>query len=138
MENIANMENKKIVQNSIKTPDGTKLISTHTHDFIEYKDKNGMIYAVDGGNSYLKRIVDRPDYEETSVYFEDDHELVREAFMWGTYGKSGNEPLKLVPLKDLESDHISNILNTQTHKEHIELMFITELKFREQNKLHLS
>jgi hypothetical protein len=32
---------------------------------------------------------------------------------WGTYGKDGKQPLRYVPIKDLEADHIQAILDTQ-------------------------
>ena len=121
---------KNILRNSIITPDGTELISTHRHDFVKYEDANGTSYVVDGGNDYLKRLFDNQDYKETSVYFEDDHEIVRGIFKWGTYGKDGTSPFKRIKLKDLETDHIKNILSTQSSPNHIEEMFLTELEFR--------
>jgi len=38
------------------------------------------------------------------------HEFIRESFKWGTYGKSGNDPLKWVILKDIHDDHLENII----------------------------
>jgi hypothetical protein len=35
--------------------------------------------------------------------------------LWGTYGKSGKEPLKWVRLIDCETDHLQAILRTQPH-----------------------
>lgn len=32
-----------IIQNAIRTPDGTFLVSKHRHDFVSYKDKNGIL-----------------------------------------------------------------------------------------------
>ena len=34
---------------------------------------------------------------------------------WGTYGPNGNEKLRWVPIIELPSDHIENILITQRH-----------------------
>jgi hypothetical protein len=34
---------------------------------------------------------------------------------WGTYGPNGNEGLRWVPIIELSSDHIENILITQRH-----------------------
>jgi hypothetical protein len=34
---------------------------------------------------------------------------------WGTFGKTGKEPLKWVILKNMSDEHIQAILNTQHH-----------------------
>ena len=47
-----------IFRNSIITPDGTELISKDRHDYVVYKDKNGQIFGIDGGNEYLRRTHD--------------------------------------------------------------------------------
>ena len=120
-----------IVKNSIITPDGTELVSKHVHDFNGYEDKNGKFYAVDGGKEYLRRACDEQDYEETSVYYEDPHDKVREAFTWGTYGKNGDQPRQDKLLKDLDTDHIEAILKTQHQiPTHVREMFETELGLR--------
>jgi len=40
---------------------------------------------------------------------------VREWMIWGTYGKSGKDPLKYVILKNMSDEHIGAILATQHH-----------------------
>jgi hypothetical protein len=40
---------------------------------------------------------------------------VRDWMTWGTYGKTGDQPLKLVLLKNMSDDHIQAILDTQFH-----------------------
>ena len=127
------MSEPRIVSNRIRTPDGTILESMHRHDYVTYTDANGLEYMVDGGLDYLRRnLHDDAPYEELSVYADDPHELIREVFKWGTRGKDGNQPLKYVPLKDLTSDHIEAILETQAHiQEHIRKIFLDELSFRE-------
>ena len=123
----------KIVANRIRTPDGTILESMHRHDYVTYVDKNGKEYMVDGGTDYLRRNVhqDAP-YEELSVYSDAPHAEIREVFRWGTRGKDGNQPLKFILLKDMESDHIQAIIETQTHiPGYIENIFLDELSFRE-------
>ena len=127
------MSEPRIVSNRIRTPDGTILESMHRHDYVTYTDANGLEYMVDGGLDYLRRnLHDDAPYEELSVYADDPHELIREVFKWGTRGKDGNQPLKYVPLKDLTSDHIEAILETQAHiSGHIQNIFLDELSFRE-------
>lgn len=123
----------KLVANRIKTPDGTILQSYHTHDYKTYRDQNGYTYMVDGGLEYLRRSI--PDAyavgEELSVYDNDPFELIREAFHWGTRGKDGKQPLTWKPLKDLDTDHIEAIIETQNHiPEHIWNIFDKELNWR--------
>lgn len=48
---------KRIILNSIKTPDGTILVSRHRHDYVTYTDESRLEFSVDGGNEYLKRSV---------------------------------------------------------------------------------
>ena len=63
------------------------------------------------------------------------HKEVRELFRWGSFGREGNEPKKVRFLKDLEPDHIYNILHTQTHLSRVQqLMFVEELVYRLENK----
>ena len=126
------MSEARIVSNRIRTPDGTILESMHRHDYVTYVDKNGKEYMVDGGLDYLRRIVhDDAPHQELSVYSNQSHNLIREVFRWGTRGKDGRQPLKYVPLKDLTTDHIVAILETQTHiSDYIRKIFSDELDFR--------
>ena len=126
------MSEARIVSNRIRTPDGTILESRHRHDYVTYVDKNGKEYMVDGGLEYLRRNVhDDAPYEELSVYDDAPYALIREVFKWGTRGKGGRQPLTFVPLKDLTTEHIEAILETQIHiSERIRKLFINELTFR--------
>lgn len=127
------MSEARIVSNRIRTPDGTILESMHRHDYVTYVDANGKEYMVDGGLDYLRRNVhDDAPYEELSVYTDDLHIEIRNVFRWGTRGKDGRQPLTYVPLKDLTTEHIEAILDTQTHiQEHIRKIFLDELSFRD-------
>jgi len=126
------MSDEKIVANRIRTPDGTILESMHRHDYVTYIDTNGKEYMVDGGLDYLRRnIHDDAPYEELSLYCNSDHEAIREAFKWGTRGIDGKQPLSWLVLKDMATDHIEAILETQTHlRDHIRQVFVNELNFR--------
>jgi hypothetical protein len=122
-----------IVANMIRTPDGTILQSKHRHDYVEYIDKNGLEYMVDGGCEYLRRTIqDEAPYEELSLYAHDDHMLVRKHFHWGTRGRDGRQPLTYKPLKTLDYDHIEAIIKTQTHiSNELKIIFIRELRLRD-------
>lgn len=101
----------KLVYNAIRTPDGTVLESRSRHEYVTYKDQNGLTYMVDGGLEYLRRN-HHPEHPETelSLRESDPFEEIRTAFKWGTYGPKGDEPKRLVALCDLEDDHILRIL----------------------------
>ena len=120
------LDEARIVSNRIRTPDGTILESMHRHDYRTYVDANGKEYMVDGGLDYLRRNVhDDAPYEELSVYDDALHVEIRNVFKWGTRGKDGKQPLTYVPLKDLTTEHIEAILETQTHiQEHIRKIFL--------------
>ena len=49
------------------------------------------------------------------VWSDSDFNLIREAFMWTSYGRNGDEPARKTLLKDLDSDHICAIINNCTH-----------------------
>lgn len=125
-----------ILSNKIKTPDGTILESFHRHDYKTYIDKNGLEYMVDGGLDYIRRIVhDQEPYIEMTVYSDDDHITVRESFKWGTRGIDGKQPVQYILLKDLNTDHVEAILDTQTQlSDTIRQQFVNELKFRKQDE----
>lgn len=123
----------KILVNAIRTPDGTILRSRHRHDFVSHKDSNGCEYSVDGGVDYLKRSrgLNAPPARELSLFSDDPHDLIREWFDWGTYGKNGDDPLKHILLKDLTTEHIKAIIDTQHHlPDHIKQVFLNELEWR--------
>ena len=127
------MSEARIVSNRIRTPDGTILESMHRHDYRTYVDANGKEYMVDGGLDYLRRNVhDDAPYEELSVYDDALHVEIRNVFKWGTRGKDGKQPLTYVPLKDLTTEHIEAILDTQSHiSDYIRKIFLNELSIRE-------
>jgi hypothetical protein len=114
-----------IYRNSIKCKRcGDEIVSRHHHDFT--KCSCGSC-SVDGGGAYFKR---GGDYWETSLTSADSFEEIREGFEWGSYGKDGNGALKLTKLKDMETDHILAILETQDLKKDLLVLFVKELRFR--------
>lgn len=100
-----------LIYSAIRTPDGTILQSRNRHDFISYTDKNGETYMIDGGLDYRRQSINKEPATDISVCLEDGHEKVREVLTWGTYGKSGEEPLRYILLKYMESDHIRAVLD---------------------------
>lgn len=123
-----------LVANRIQTPDGTILHSYHRHDYKTHLDANGEVYMVDGGFSYLRRSVNKVPAKDLSVWTSDPFEKIREALHWGTRGKDGNQPLRYIPLCEMETDHIKSCLNTQSHMgEVVRKCMMYELQFRDAN-----
>ena len=123
---------QQLLAQRIRTPDGTILQSYNRHDFKRHLDaKTGETYMVDGGLDYCRSIINEVPAENLCVFVGDDFNHIRSAFCWGTRGKEGKDPVKYVPLKDLETGHIEAILNTQHQVPvHIRDQFFLELEFR--------
>ena len=121
---------RKLIKNSIRTPDGTVLTSRHRHDFKSHKDKNNEIYVCDGGLSYLKRSVNKETYEDLSLYSTDSFEKLREGIEWGTFGKNGDEELHYKSISNMSSNHIKSILSQIKLAEYMEELFEKEMAYR--------
>lgn len=124
-----------IIQNKAITPDGTVLECAHRHDYQSHKDANGEVYMLDGLGYYVRTSVNKVPMTLITVTTDDDFEVVRDTFKWRSYGKMGNEGPFITKLKDLETDHIEAILETQENLKNtpIEKMFLQELDYRKTN-----
>lgn len=126
-----------ITQNAMRIPSGEYLVSNHRHDYKGAKGASGEYYAVDGGYDYIKRVGNFKQCEALSTHSDTPFLEAREKLLWGSYGKSGKEPLHHIRLKDMEEDHIANVIEyLNTHhvgspvaKWRIEMMR-EELKYR--------
>jgi len=125
------MNERKLLANVLRTPDGTVLQSCHVHDYAEHVDANGRLYMVDGGVQYIRRTwYEEGNGEDLSVYTDDPHSKIRDWFRWGTYGKDGKGPLTWKKLKFLSTDHIQKILDEGYARAHLTKVFQDELIFR--------
>jgi hypothetical protein len=123
-----------ILRNRLKTPDGTIIESWHRHDYVTHKDANGKTYMVDGGRDYLRRSAHGDEEDLSIVADPDEHDFCRQHFLWGTYGKDGEQPFRRVVLADMSTEHIKAVLRTQTHLSYeIRRLFENELLYRERN-----
>lgn len=129
----------QILYNAILTPDGTLLVSKHRHDYVQHEDAvTGEVYFTDGGNSYLRRSVNKVPATDMSVTTDDPHDVVRQRFTWGTYGVDGKQQKKYVKLKDLTDKHISNILRTQQQlPDFVQDLLRIELCYRDYYNLNI-
>lgn len=124
-----------LIRNAICTPDGTVLESRNRHDYREHVDANGKTYMIDGGLDYVRCSV-HEDQVWAGCYLEDGHGAVREALTWGTYGKNGDEPYRLVTLSEMSNAHIQACLDTQTRMyPQIRTAMQTELQYRKENNI---
>jgi len=91
----------------------------------------GETYMVDGGIDYLRQNLNKVPAKDMSVCLEDGIEAVREAVTWGTRGKDGRQPLRLVKLSEMSNDHIEACLETQPRMHpHYREAFEMELTYR--------
>lgn len=129
------MMTEQIICNAILTPDGTYLRSYNRHDYKEHWDVEAEeLYIVDGGTAYLRRSMNATPATSMDVYLSDSFEMIRQAFVWKSYGKN----LEHLPngiyieLYNMETDHIRAILETQQHikSTYVEMLFKKELVYR--------
>lgn len=125
---------REILSNRMRTPDGTVLHSVHRHDYVTHTDANGQEYMLDGGWDYVRRSVNG-DETLLTVWSDDDHEAIREAITWGTYGKNGDETLVHVTIADMSSEHLQACLDTQqrTMRPALYKVMQDELKYRDES-----
>jgi hypothetical protein len=102
-----------LIRNAMQTPDGTILESHSRHDFKVYIDDNEKEYMVDGGLDYLRRSVHN---DQVCLSLSDDapHNVQRNVLAWGTYGINGDQPLRFIKIKDMETAHIEAVLKIPT------------------------
>lgn len=118
----------QIVCNKVQCLNCNDIIeSRHRHDFVTCKCGNT---SVDGGHDYLRRLGNT--WKDLSVTTDYPFEEQRDNFSWKTYGLTGNEKPRVVPLSKLTSDHIKAILRTQIHVQGtwIEELLKQELEYR--------
>lgn len=113
---------KQLIHSSIRTPDGTILVSRHRHDYVGHLDKNGETYILDGGLEYIKTSVNIAPAEDLSLYDDEPHEIIREYLERGGRGKNSDEELKYVKLKDIDNSWLQAII-------------VYENEYRPQNKM---
>lgn len=111
------------------------ITSKHRHDYVTCSCGN---LSVDGGLDYTKRKFGDKGYSDISVYAdEDDIKTIREYFSWASYGPNGDQPKHYLLLKDLTSEHLQDILETQQHIKgtYVEDFFKMELEYRKEHNL---
>ena len=122
----------RLLRNAVRTPDGTILESRTRHDYREYEDTNGWVYVVDGGLDYIRRTVNK-NAPPTDLTLTEDvlHSIAREFVTWGTYGKEGDQPLSYIAVKDMTTNHLQAVLDTQKNMyPQVRDLMTAELEYR--------
>jgi hypothetical protein len=136
------MEEKRIILNQIRTPDGTILKSMHRHDYVTYIDKNGLEYVVDGGTDYLRRNMNASaPHEELTIYSDAPFEVIREHYCRGGRGKDGTQPLAWVPLSKMNDAWLTACIIYNEDRgmgaSFANKMYAKELKYRKENGISI-
>lgn len=105
------------------------LVSYHRHDYKTCSCPNEAM--VDGGTAYLRYgAKNMKKIKIFAVYADDDFEIVRKYATRGSRGKDGNEPLKWVPICEMDDDYLEAVLDYGGPEWHLELIR-KEIKYRE-------
>lgn len=128
---------RQLLKNSIKCLHcNTEIISKYRHDFVGCKCQD--LYKkcfVDGGNIYQRiNYGGENSYINTSVWDDGLQKTRREYLMWGVnYYKNGRKrkETKWTKIKDLDTEHIWNILRLNIENKLYLQTFIDEIIYRE-------
>jgi hypothetical protein len=91
----------------------------------------GQDYQRYGGQDLTK--VDR----SLTVYATDDHDVMRKAVYWGTYGKKGDEPRRWVNVAEMSNEHLDACILNLGSRMHptIKKTMANELEYRINNNI---
>ena len=127
---------KQIVHNSVTCLEcGETIVSYHRHDYKTCLCDNKAI--VDGGTDYLRYgAKDMNKIKIFAVYADDPYEIVRKYATRGGRGKDGTEPLKYVPICDINDSWLEAILDYGGAAWHMDLIK-KEVQYRKDNNIKI-
>lgn len=138
------MDNKQeriMVANVWKTPDGTILESKYVHDFVQYHDKMANDdYFIDGGMEYVRYSVNDIPMENRCLYSTDPIEQIRN-WMWrGTFDENGDRIY--IRLKNMTNQHLENCIMYNFNQgmmadNYITIQYIRELAYRFDHNIYV-
>ena len=124
---------RKLIKNSIMTPDKTILTSRNVHDFRSHRDTiNNELYFTDGGINYIKRSINKESYTDLSLYSDDPFIKLREGIEWGTFGKDGDKELHYKSVSNMSTNHIKAVLSNCTLVDYMKEIFEKEISYRKE------
>lgn len=125
-----------ILLNSIQTPDGTILTSTHRHSFQVHVDKNGETYFVDGGTDYIRTSINDEPATDLSLTTSSPFEKIRVAL------KRTTADGKQIPLCEMTNEHLINCIKYNSERwgdgpiDKFTWQYIRELNYRYEHNLY--
>lgn len=133
-------EERVCLVRAVETPDGVILHSKYQHDCVVHIDENGVRYQLDGGTEGFGSCSNLDKCKNLNLYYGDDHEEIREWFVWGQSFDKDMVPIpfRWVKLKDMTNGHVEAVMDlTAKHgaKKEIYLLFVDEYKFRRDNDI---
>jgi hypothetical protein len=125
-----------VIYRELITPDGTKLVSHHRHDFVVYTDKNGKVYMLDGGyNSGYYRTSCNGDENIVEITSDAPFTTKREYFeRYNVHSKS------YVKLKDIPDDWLQNIIDYLNNRNPGGIgyqLYLEEKLYRIENEIYI-
>ena len=130
---------RELLVSKIQCPDGTVLESRYRYDFKQHTQSDGREYFIDGGLDYQRIGASDDKFINLSLYTNDNHEKIRDNFIWGrNFDKEGNRLPKTeyVKLKDLTDEHLEALCTytLEGYPAKINKVFLDEQKWRNRNK----
>ena len=128
----------QMVYSALRCPDGTLLVSRHTHNYMAHEQEDGRYYALDGGLDYRRVISPDHKHEDIALTVSSPHKEVREVFTWGNWlDKDGAKlpKIRYILLKDITLDHLNALIDytKEGYPWYINLLFLREKQWRKNN-----
>jgi hypothetical protein len=113
---------RQIVYNSITCDECNEtIVSYHRHDYKICSCPNEAM--VDGGTDYLRYgAKNMSKIKQFAVYTDNDFEIVRKYATRGSRGKDGKQPLKYIPICEMDDDYLEAVLDYGGADWHIDLI----------------
>lgn len=111
--------------------------STYVHDYKTCGCENKAM--VDGGLDYARYgAVDINKITKITYTDNDPHDLIREFFAWGSYGKAGDQPRQYIKLKDMSDEHIRAVIVYKGVRPWVVKLMKQEIDYREEFNISIT
>ena len=125
---------RQLVYNAVTCLDCLEtIVSYHRHDYKTCQCSNQAM--VDGGTDYVRYgAKEMHKVVHHDVYADDDFQIVRQYATRGSRGKDGKQPLRYIPLCEMDDDYLEAVLDYGGAEWHLDLIR-KEIKYREDEKM---